>query len=351
MDFAILQIIRVLGVTVASFLIAISITPAITSILQRYKFTKQIRSRESAPIFSHMHENKQGTPTGGGVIIWGTTLGLAAILWVLSAIFDTTFSYLDFFDRKETYLPIAAMIIAAIIGLIDDILGMRGIGPKGGGLRVRDKLIIYVIISITGALWFYYRLDWDVIRIPLLGTFQLGLPYIPFFMFIITASAFSVNETDGLDGLAGGVLLFAFSALTVVAFVLGRFHLAVLSGSIIGGLLAFLWYNIHPAKFFMGDTGSMSLGITLGTIAMVTNTAFLLPFFAFVPMMESISVIIQMTSKLIRGKKVFLSTPIHHHFEATGWKESQIVMRFWIISVIFTGLGLVIFFLDKFLFL
>ena len=167
-------------------------------------------------------------------------------------------------------------------------------------------------------------------------------------MFIIIATAFSANETDGLDGLLGGVSLFAFGALTIVSFVLGRFDLAAMSGAIIGALLAFLWFNIPPAKFFMGDTGSMALGITLGVMTMLTNTTFLLPFFAIILVIESSSVIIQVTSKKLFKRKIFLSTPIHHHFEAIGWPESQVTMRFWIISVVSMGIGLVIFFIDRF---
>lgn len=185
---------------------------------------------------------------------------------------------------------------------------------------------------------------------PFLGNINIGWFYIPIFMFIIVASAFSANETDGLDGLLGGVMLFAFIALTVVAFVLGRYHLAAFGGVTIGALLAFLWFNIYPARFFMGDTGSMSLGITMGVIVMLTNTTLLLPLFAIILVVESLSVIIQVVSKKLRnGKKVFLSAPIHHHFEALGWHESKITMRFWIISAIFSILGLVIFFLNRFL--
>ena len=178
---------------------------------------------------------------------------------------------------------------------------------------------------------------------------QIGLWYIPLFIFVIVASAFSTNETDGLDGLAGGVLLFSFTALTAVAFILERYHLAAFGGATIGALLAFLWHNIYPARFFMGDTGSMSLGITLGVIAMLTNTALLLPFFAVILVVESLSVIIQMMSKKLFGRKIFHSTPIHHHFEALGWPESQITMRFWIVSAVFSTLGLAIFFLSRFL--
>lgn len=351
MDFQILQIIRVLGLSVVSFLTALGLTPAYTKFLRRYNWLKQIRTRESAPVFSQLHQKKAGTPTTGGVIIWSTVLGLAFIIWSLNLFFDEFWGYLNFVDRAQTYLPIAAMLIAAVIGLIDDLLGVFKIGPQGGGLKVRHKILVYTLISLVGAGWFFYRLDWDVIHIPFWGNFNIGWWYMPFFMFIIIASAFSVNETDGLDGLAGGVLLFAFTALTVVAFVMGRYHLAAFSGAVIGALLAFLWFNIYPARFFMGDTGSMTLGITLGTITMLTNTALLLPFFAIIPVIESLSVIAQMTSKLLFRKKLFISTPIHHHFEAVGWGESQIVMRFWIISAIFTSLGLVLFFADKFLLL
>ncbi len=181
-----------------------------------------------------------------------------------------------------------------------------------------------------------------------MGNITIGWWYIPIFIFIIFASAFSANETDGLDGLLGGVSLFAFVSLATVAFVLHSYDLAAFCGAIIGALLAFLWFNIYPAKFFMGDTGSMSLGITIGVIAMLTNTTLILPLFTIILVLESLSVIIQIASKKLRhGKKVFRSTPIHHHFEALGWPESQVTMRFWIISAIFCALGLVIFFLSR----
>ena len=348
MDLQILQVIRVLGIAVLSFLVALGLTPTLTKLLEKYQMHKQIRTSEAAPIFSQLHQKKAGTPTGGGVIIWVTVLGLAFIFWALNLFFDQFWGYLNFVDRAQTYLPIAAMLIAAVLGLFDDILGIMRIGPRGGGLMVRHKILLYLVIALIGAGWFFYRLDWDVIYLPFMGYYNINWWYIPFFMFIITASAFSVNETDGLDGLAGGVLLFAFAALTVVAFVINRYDLATFSGAIVGALLAFLWFNIYPARFFMGDTGSMALGITLGTIAMLTNTALILPFFAAIPVIESLSVIVQITNKKLFGRKIFLSTPIHHHFEALGWKESQIVMRFWIISAIFTTLGLVIFFSSRF---
>ncbi len=346
-----LEAIRVITIAILAFVIALMVTPLILNLLKRFQIYKQIRTLESAPIFSKIHKAKEGTPTMGGVIIWGTVLALAILFLLLDIFFDGFFSYLNFVDRGETYLPLAALAIAAFFGLIDDLLGTMRIGTKGGGVRVSQKLVIYTALSVIGAWWFYspHILDWHVLNIPFAGNFDIGAWYIPLFMFVIIASAFSANETDGLDGLLGGVSLFAFGALAVVAFALGRFDLAAMLGAIIGALLAFLWFNIYPARFFMGDTGSMALGITLGVTTMLTNTVFLLPLFAIILVAESVSVMIQMTSKKIFKKKVFLSTPIHHHFEAKGWPESQVTMRFWIVSVVFAALGLTIFFIDKFL--
>lgn len=345
----VLQLTRILILSILSFLIAFGITHFVSKLLYRFHVTKQIRSGDSAPIFAKLHQKKAGTPTMGGIIIWSTVVVLGLVLWGLSGIFDGLWNYLNFVDRAQTYLPLTAMAIAAILGLSDDILGTLKIGPHGGGLRVSQKLIVYIFLALLGALWFYYRLDWDVLSVPFVGNIQIGWLYIPLFMFIIVASAFSANETDGLDGLLGGVMLFAFIALTAVAFVLGRYHLAAFGGVVIGALLAFLWFNIYPARFFMGDTGSMSLGITMGVISMLTNTTLLLPFFASILVIVSLSVIIQIISKKFFGRKVFLSAPIHHHFEALGWPETKVTMRFWIISIVFSVIGLVIFFLNRFL--
>jgi len=347
-----LESIRIMGLMAIGFLVTLSITPLWFRVLQKYHIGKQIRPAENAPIFHKLHEKKAGTPTAGGVIIWGTVLGIAIVFAILDSLFGYIWpqlSFINFIDRGETYLPLATLLIAALLGLVDDIMGVLKIGTNGGGVKIRYKLILYTVIALIGAWWFYVRLGISQIAVPLMGTFEIGPWYIPLFIFIIIASAFSANETDGLDGLLGGVSLFAFGALTTVAFVLGRYHLAAFGGVMIGSLLAFLWHNIYPAKFFMGDTGSMALGITLGVVAMLTNTTLLLPFFMFIPVLESLSVLIQLTSKKVFRRKVFKSTPLHHHFEAQNWPESQITMRFWIISAIACGLGLVIFFLDKFL--
>ncbi len=343
------QTVRVIVLTTIAFFVALLVTPFWYRFLKKQHFDKQLREEAAAPVFFELHKKKVGTPTGGGVIIWFTAIALAVAFGIMNKIFDgNVWGYLNFINRSETYLPLAALLLAAVVGLVDDWLGVLKLGgAPGGGLKVRQKSIIYLAIAILGAWWFYYRLGWDTINIPFFGSYEIGWWYIPIFIFIIFASAFSANETDGLDGLLGGSSLFAFFALTTVAFVLHRFDLAAFGGVMIGALLAFLWNNIYPAQFFMGDTGSMSLGITIGIIAMLTNTALLLPFFAFILVVESLSVIIQIISKKLRhGKKVFRSSPIHHHFEALGWPESQVTMRFWIISALFCALGLVIFFLS-----
>lgn len=338
-----------LTLSVIAFLAAFALTPLVSSLLTRMKAGKQIRPERETPIFTRLHAHKSGIPTMAGIIIWGTVIGLALLFFMLARLFDGFWDYLNFVDRAQTYLPLAAMALAAFLGLADDLLGIFRVGSHGGGFTARHKLIVYAILAAIGAAWFYFRLDWHELDIPLFGTVEFGWFYIPFFMFIIIASAFSTNETDGLDGLAGGVMLFAFIALTSVAFMLCRYDLATFGAVTVGALLAFLWFNIYPARFIMGDTGSMTLGITMGVIALLTNTALLLPLFAPILVIESVSVIIQLASKKWRGKKVFLSTPIHHHFQALGWHEAQVTMRFWIVSAVGAALGLTVFFFNHYL--
>lgn len=316
-----------------------ALTPLWLKVLRTYSLGKQIRT-ENVPVFASLHKKKEGTPTMGGLLIWVTALAVVFAFWLLGARFN-------FFSRGQTLLPLGAMVIAALIGLGDDLLGIFRIGPNGGGLKMRERLALYTLIAIGGAWWFVVKLDWDLLHIPFVGDFNVGIWYIPIFIFIIVATAFSANETDGLDGLAGGTLLIAFAAYTVIAFVTGRFDLAVFTASIIGALLAFLWFNVYPAKFFMGDTGVMPLGVTLGIIAMLTNSAFFLPFIAFIPAIESASVLLQVTSKKLTGRKIFVSSPLHHHFEGSGWPETNVTMRFWIIAAVMAAIGLILWLIDK----
>jgi phospho-N-acetylmuramoyl-pentapeptide-transferase len=340
-------IIKIFFLTTISFLLAVSWTPLLTNFLYRHKLGKQIRDAKSAPIFSRLHQGKSGTPTMGGILIWMTLLMLAAFFYFGQQwVGGTFFNWFNFMSRSQTLLPLGALVASALVGLVDDYFNVRRIGPHGGGLTMRHRLLTYTVIALVGALWFYFKLDWDLLRIPFVGNFNVGWWYIPVFVLVIVATAFSVNEADGLDGLAGGMLLSCFAAYGAIAFMQGRVDLAAFCGVIVGALLAFLWFNINPARFFMGDTGAMSLGVTLGIVAMLTNTALLLPVIGLMFVLESASVIAQVTSKKLRGKKIFHSTPIHHHFEAIGWSEPKIVMRFWIIAGVTAVMGTVLALID-----
>ena len=342
------ETISVLVLAALSFGVAMLVTPGVIWFLDRFNLGKQIRTSDIAPIMSKLHAGKSGTPTMGGILVWGTVLILAFAFSMMANILRVEpWLSLNFLSRAETLLPIGALFASAIVGLVDDYLNVRKIGPHGGGLRMRHRMLSYLGIAAVGAWWFYVKLGWTILSVPLIGPVEVGAWIIPIFIFIIVATAFSVNETDGLDGLAGGVLATAFAAFGAIAFTQGKFDLAAFCAVITGALLAFLWFNIYPARFFMGDTGSMSLGVTLGIVAMLTGGELLLPIIGFVFVLESASVIIQVASKKIRKKKVFLSAPIHHHFEAKGWPEPKVVMRFWVIAAVSAVLGLVIAILDK----
>lgn len=342
-----LAALEILLLTAVSFVVALLWTPLLTNFLYKYQLGKKIRAADSAPIMSALHQAKAGTPTMGGLLVWVTTLVLSLLFFYLDLIGVIHFNFLS---RAETVLPLGALVASAIVGLFDDWLDVRGKGIfGGGGLNIYHRLLIYTAIAVVGAWWFYSPsiLNWSIIHIPFVGNFDIGWWYIPVFIFIIVATAFSVNETDGLDGLAGGTLLAAFGAFGAIAFLQGKYDLATFCGVIVGSLLAFLWFNINPARFFMGDTGAMSLGVTLGIVAMLTNSALLLPIIGWLLVVESLSVIIQVLSKKLRGRKVFLSAPLHHHLEAIGWSEPKIVMRFWVISGVTAVIGVIVALLDK----
>lgn len=336
--FNVFNVVRIFSVVMIAFSISLFLTPLWTKFLYKYKIGKQLRGPEDAPVFHNLHQHKEGTPTMGGVLIWGTVALVTLGFW---------FTDYNFLSRSQTWLPLGVLIVAGILGAIDDLFGVVKRGPNGGGLQMLLRILLYLLIALGGAWWFYAKLEFDSINVPFLGDVFINGWYLLFFIMVIVSTAFSANETDGLDGLAGGIFLTMFAAYGVIAFDQGRLDLVIFIGAIIGSLIAFLWFNIFPAKFFMGDTGSMALGITLGVVAMLTNTTLLLPLFAAILVLESLSVLVQLISKKLRGKKIFLSAPIHHHFEALGWHESQVTMRFWIISAMASALGLVLFFLSR----
>ncbi len=341
-------IIKIFVLTTIAFFVAFFLTPLWTHVLYKYRLGKSIRDDGQTPVFSQLHKNKAGTPTMGGVLIWLTVVILALFFWTLASFWpDSLLGHLNFVTRSDTYLPLAALVASALIGLMDDWFNInRQGGGKGGGLTIKHRLIMYMAVALVGAWWFYFKLEWDVIRLPFYGAYNMGWWFIPMFIFILVATSFSINETDGLDGLAAGVMLTAFAAYGTIAFMQANYNLAAFCGAISGALLAFLWFNIHPARFFMGDTGAMSLGISLGIVAMLTSYPLLLPLIVFVPLLESLSVIIQLLSKKFRHKKVFLSAPLHHHFEAKGWPETKVVMRLWIVSAVFAVGGLILAMID-----
>lgn len=341
------EIVRMLTLTTIAFVVAMAWTPLLTKVLYKYKLGKRIRNGGHTPIFSQLHAKKAGTPTMGGVLVWGTVLLLVAVFALLNYFFPDSFvGRLNFLSRGETLLPLGALVASAVVGLVDDLLNIRGVGTEGGGLRIRHRLLVYLGVAVVGAWWFASKLEWDLLHVPFAGDFNIGLWYVPFFIIVIVATSFSVNETDGLDGLAGGTLMTSFGAFAVIAFAQGRYDLAAFCGVIIGALLAFLWFNINPARFFMGDTGAMSLGVTLGIVAMLTNMALLLPIIGFVFVIESLSLELQLAWRVLFKKKLFLSSPLHHHLEAIGWPEPKIVMRFWVVSMMAAAVGIALALLD-----
>lgn len=325
-----------------AFLFAIFATPAFVDLLRKYNIGKNLREEAVdggvAKIFNALHSAKAGTPTMGGILIWGTVL--------ISVIASRALSFSGVIDqsllqRTEVYLPLFTLVFVGILGAVDDFFNVRGIGKtKGLSFWIRSSILLF--FGLLGALWFYFKLGYTGIHVPFYGEVTLGWWYIPLFIFVIFFTSNAVNVTDGLDGLAGGLLIIAFSVCIALAFSREHYFLALFCGTVVGALLAFLWHNIPPAKFYMGDTGSFALGATLGVIVMMIDTVFVLPFIGFVFFVEAASVGLQLWSKKYRGKKIFHIAPIHHHFEHIGWGESQVVMRFWIIGSIFAILGLMI---------
>lgn len=343
-----LALTKVFALASLAFFFALAITPAFTKFLYKYKLGKNISRGSDAPIFNQLHAAKQGTPIMGGILVWGTVTFLAVLFWILDRALNIEFFHkLNFLTRRETLLPLGAFIGASLVGMADDLMDIYRMGHKQKGIPFRIKVFLYGIVAAIGAWWFYSKLEFSAIHVPFLGNVELGWLFIPFFILTVIATSFAVNQTDGEDGLAGGVLLISLFAYGLIAFLQGRDNLAAMLAAVCGGLLAFLWFNVYPAKFFMGDTGSMGLGVLLAIVAFFVNAPLLLIIIGSVFVLEASSTVLQIASKKIRGKKIFLSAPIHHHFEAKGWPETRITMRFWIISAVSSFLGLIVYFLGR----
>ncbi len=346
------NVVKVLVTGLLSFLVAFAFTPLWTNLLYKHKIGIKIKKSsvdgDKLKYYTHFHADKSGTPTMGGVIVWVSVLvlifGSQFIFPLFAFLFDSAFiQRLDFLSRSQTWLPLFALVAAGVLGVFDDIMSVKGWGSnKGGGMRFAMRFWWLLVIAALGAWWFYVKLGWDQIHVPGMGDYSIGLWYIPLFIFVILFTTISSNQTDGLDGLNAGVLLTAFGSFALIAFFQNKVDLAAFCAAISGALLAFLWFNIYPARFFMGDTGAVSLGATLGVVALLTDSVIVLFIIVFIYVLEFATTFIQLFSKKVFGKKVFLAAPIHHHFQALGWPEPKIVMRAWVFTALTAGFGLVI---------
>ena len=348
--FTIFNAVRILVVAALAFFMALVIEPLWMRILKRYfAHGKEIEKKEDTfwgptPVFNALHKRKEGTPTMGGFIVWFTVALVTLVFAGLHGWVDGFWSKVNFLSRSETYLPMAFLVVAGLVGMADDIAGIY----KRRGFGLGARLMLFIVLASAGGWWFVAKLGRDALNLPFFGDVTIGpVWYFLFFVFIMVATSFSLDITDGLDGLSGGIFLSMFAALAAIAFDQGRMDLATFIAAIAGALVAFLWFNIYPARFFMGDTCVMALGFVAGSTALLLNVPLLLPLIAVIPLVEAMSVIIQTVSKKTRHKKVFISTPIHHTFEALGWPETQITMRFWMINALGAIMGLAVFLADS----
>ena len=319
--------------SVAAFLMAMFLTPFYTYVAYRYRFWKKQRSTsttgEVLKVFTKLHEAKfkRNIPT------------MAGMIGVVSIVVVTLFFNLD---RSETWLPLAALVAAGGVGLLDDVINIRGQGLGVAGLRSSIKFMLITTIALVLGWWFFATLGYDIVHIPFVGSIDIGWLIVPLFVLAVVSTGNAVNISDGLDGLAGGLLAISYGAFGVIALAQGHVMLAGFCFTVLGALLSYLWFNIYPARFFMGDVGSFAFGTTLGVVAMMTNTLFLLPIIGIVFVVEGGSSLIQIFSKKVFNRRVFISAPIHHHLEAVGWPETKITMRFWVIGCICGFIGLLL---------
>ncbi|MEI7918108.1 MAG: phospho-N-acetylmuramoyl-pentapeptide-transferase [Candidatus Saccharibacteria bacterium] len=316
--------------SLGAFLLAMLFTPLYTYFAYRYKFWKKQRTNsvtgEKLEVFNKLHAEKfkRNIPTMAGVVF------IAAIT-IITLIFNL--------DRGQTWLPLAALLGGGFVGLLDDIINVRGHGQGVAGLRSSLKFAMITAIGLALGWFFFAKLNYTFVHIPFIGDYSLGWVIVPLFAFIVVATSNAVNISDGLDGLAGGLLSIAYGAFGIIALLQLHPLLAGFCFTVLGALLSYLWFNIYPARFFMGDVGSFALGTSLGVVAMLTNTLFLLPIIGVVFVAEAGSSLIQIFSKRIFKRKIFISAPVHQHLEATGWPETKVTMRFWVIADVAAFIG------------
>ncbi len=350
----IIDTVKVIAPAIIAFSIGIGITPFLTEYLYKNKMWKKRAGKiamdgKEAEVFNSLHKEKEvGTPRMGGVVIWlSATLTIVGI-WIIAKLAPSDLtSKIDFLSRNQTWIPFFTLIIGSLIGLFDDFLEVQNSSSNNnGGLSLKKRLLAVIILGLLAGSWFYFKLDITGINLPVFGILNLGWLFVPFFA-LVTLVIYSGGIIDGIDGLAGGVFAIMFSAYATIAFFLEQINLAAFCAMLSGAILAFLWFNIPPARFYMSETGTMGLTLTLSVVAFMTDTLgngygiLILPIVAFPLIATSFSNIIQIASKKFRGKKIFLVAPIHHHFEALGWPAYKVTMRFWVISVIFALIGVI----------
>jgi phospho-N-acetylmuramoyl-pentapeptide-transferase len=309
-----------LGVLLAAFILGLLLGGPYIRLLRRLKMGKQIR-REGP----QSHYAKQGTPTLGGVLV----IAVVVVLWLV------VFAILPEPQRgdfvAQTIVPIGALVAVGVLGFIDDYIDIL----YGFGIRGRHKLIWQLVVALVGSIYIQRHFAITGVFVPLVGDVEIGaVAFVILAIFAIISTSNGVNLSDGLDGLSGGTLVFAFLSFAFIAAARGFPWLVVLCAAVVGALLAYLWFNVHPAEFIMGDVGSLSLGAVLATVALTTGFILLLPVAGVIYVLENLSVILQVGSFKLRGKRIFRMAPIHHHFELIGWPEEKVTIRFWLIGAL-----------------
>ncbi len=354
----VLNVLKVFGLSTFAFFLAAALTPLCTHYFYKYKMWKgHSRSAENNPVssdFRNIHQQREGeelkTPRVGGIIIWFSVLLTCLFVWLAFLIFpDELTKKLNFLSREQTWVPLFVLVAASLVGLTDDLLQIFGkMGNKFfsdddgfPGLPRKIRISMVILIGVLGAYWFFYKLEMSSVLIPFLGEVQLGWLFIPLFI-IVMLGIFSGGIIDGIDGLAGGVMASIFAAYSGIAFFQNQIDIAAFCAVVTGSILAFLWFNIPPARFYMGETGILGLTVTLTVIAFLTKAVVVLLIIALPLVATSASAVIQMVGRKYFHKKVFRVAPLHHHFEALGWPSYKVTMRFWVVSVICSIVGMVI---------
>jgi phospho-N-acetylmuramoyl-pentapeptide-transferase len=341
------DIVKITLPAIIAFITGILVTPGISNYLYRNEMWKKkagkIDSQGNATsVFNALHKHKEiNTPRMGGIVIWLSALIATLSLWTVSQLLPgETLEKLDFLSRSQTWIPLATLLLGAFVGLIDDYLEIKGGGGHfAGGLSLKKRLLIVGTVGLACGAWFFLKLDVSSIGLPGGGNLFLGYLIIPLFALVMIA-IYSGGVIDGIDGLSGGIFAAIFSAYAGIAFYQQQIDLAAFCLVVVGGVLAFLWFNIPPARFYMTETGSMALTVTLAVVAFMTDSLgggyglIALPIVALPLVITTLSNIIQVSSKRFRGKKVFLVAPLHHHFEALGWPSYKVTMRYWVVGII-----------------